>query len=147
MSNKTNTTPATVSMSDISEVLKALKFDPKRFEVIRVYDNEEFLDPKKDDRKAYANIRETDTKRSVLKLWGHKSHIAVEASKSLRKREAIDVSKKCYKTDMDRNNNYICTTAASAITLSNDFLKQVDGLLAQSATATEKKAKQKELTA
>jgi len=124
---------------DVANVLKSLKYDTTRFEVIRVYDNEEFLDVKKEDRKAYANIRETDTKRSVIKLWGHKEFVTVQCSKMLCKKEQINVEKKVYtEKERDKNNNYICNTTATAIALANDFLKQVDSMLIATATATEK---------
>lgn len=124
---------------DVANVLKNLKYDTTRFEIIRVYDNEEFLAVKKADRKSYANIRETGTKRSVIKLWGHKDFVTVECSKMLRKKEQINVEKKVYtEKEKDTNNNYKCATTATATVLANDFLKQVDSML--TATATEKTA-------
>ena len=126
---------------DVTNTLNALQYDAKRFEVIRKYDNEEFNENTK-ERTAYANIRETDTKRSILKLWGHKTYTTVECSKMLRKREQINVDKKIYtEKKIDKNNNYICESEKDIIALANDFLTQVDKML--STTVTEKTTNEK----
>lgn len=130
----------------VSAVLENLNLNDK-FEIIRVYDVEEFNENTK-ERKNYANIREVISKRSIIKLWGHKDFITVECSKMLRKKEQINVTKKSYiSKQLDKNNNYICNTLKDAIELSNDFLKQVDKMLSSAETSATQKKATKEKTA
>ena len=132
------------NLTDVSVVLKKVKFNTEKFTVIRKFDNEEFNDNTK-ERKSYANIRSNIDNRSIVKLWGHKDTIAVECSKMLRKRENIDVTTNIYtEKATDKNNNYICHTVDEAIAITNDFIKQVEkSVYTEKATATEKKATQK----
>lgn len=133
---KTQNTTNNAVLTDVNAVLEALTLDTKKFEVIRCYDNEEFNEVQT-IRKSYANIRETDTKRSVIKLWGHKTFVTVEASKMLRKKEQINIDKKIYKEKtLDKNNNYVCDSVKDATALTKDFLQQVEKM--NTATATEK---------
>lgn len=125
----------------VSAVLESLNFDSSKFEVIRVFDIEEFNENTK-ERKNYANIREVISKRSVVKLWGHKDYVTVECSKMLRKKEQINVAKKLYtEKTLDKNTNYVCSTLKDACAVASDFLKQVDKMLSSTETsATQKKA-------
>jgi len=143
MNKKEENKKATNNIIEVVNTLSTLTIDNKKFEVIRCYDNEEFLEVKK-ERKEYANIREVISKRSVIKLWGHKNFITCECSKMLRKKEEyIDTSKKMYtEKEKDKNNNYKCNTIKEATTLCNDFLKQVSVMIDKTtSTATEKKEK------
>lgn len=130
----------TKSLVNVALVLDTIKLDSEKFEVIRCYDNEEFLTVKK-ERKEYANIREVITKRSVVKLWGHKQFVTVEASKMLRKKvDFINVDKKMYiEKEKDKNNNYICKTVKEATALTNDFTSQVAKMIEATTTVEVKK--------
>ena len=134
---------------NVANVLEALTLDDSIYTVLRCYDNEvvNTADMSEDEialntveRKAYANIRENDTNRSVIKLWGHKQFVAVEISKTLRKRSEYDVMKKVY-TDkkLDKNNNYICDSVSDAVALCKDFLKQCEKVQSASTTTVSKK--------
>lgn len=126
-------------MNDVASVLENIKLDAEKFEVIRKFDNEEFDELSK-ERRAYANIREVISKRSVVKLWGHNEFVTVECSKMLRKKEQINVDKKVYtEKALDKNHNYMCDTEKKAIALAQDFINQVDKMLTESVTVTEKK--------
>lgn len=131
----------------VSAVLESITFDSSKFEVIRVFDVEEFNENTK-ERKNYANIREVISKRSVIKLWGHKDYVTVECSKMLRKKEQINADKKLYTSKtLDKNNNYICNTLKDATMLADDFLKQVDKMLSSAETSASQKKATSEKTA
>ena len=138
----TETKATTNEFLTVSNVFNALTVNADKFEIIQKYDKDEFNVNEK-DKASYANIRETDTKRSVIKLWGHKTYVTVECSKMLRKKELINVDKKLY-TDkkQDKNSNYICDSIKDAIALSKDFLAQVEKMNVTVATEkTNDKAK------
>ena len=143
--NATENTQAQ-SMISVANVLEGLKYDEAKYSVIRCYDNEEFNEGGPKERASYANIRSNVDNRAIIKLWGHKTHVAVECSKMLRKRENIDVAKKMYTAKAtDKNNNYICKTYAEAIELANDFITQVTAsVYTEKTTATEKKTTKKQ---
>ena len=137
--NTTNTNATTkATLNDVSVVLDKLTIK-KEYQVLRVFDNEEFNDNVK-ERKSYACIKD-ESKRAIVKLWGHTQFVTVECSKTLRKK--VDVSKSMYTSKtLDKNNNYVCDNVKDAISLANDFIKQVDALNKSTTVNTKKAVKE-----
>lgn len=138
--NTTATVNKTNDLLDVTKLLNSIKFDSNKYETLRCFDNEEFSVVKV-ERKSYALIRNKTDKRAIIKLWGHKNFVTCECSKMLRKR--VDITSELYTSkQVDKNNNYMCTTLKDAIALCNDFIKQVDAQNTK-VVATEKKQQQK----
>lgn len=135
----TKTTTATKKVNnllDVTELINSLNINTDKYYVIRCFDNEEFS-VKKVERKSYACIKEKISDRVILKAWGHKDFVACECSKTLRKKEQINVDKKLYTDkELDTNNNYKCTTLKDATALCKDFIAQVDKYLSKDTTVT-----------
>lgn len=150
--NKTTTATKTTAtkkenLRDVTELLNSLEIDTTRYYAIRCYDNEEF-NTVETYRKEYACIKEKLTQRVVIKLWGHKDSVACECSKTLRKKEQINVDKKLYTSkELDTNNNYVCKTLKDATALCKDFITQVDKYLYKDNTTATKTTKDETKTA
>ena len=146
MKKTENKNTVAVNMTDVNEVLKKMKYNTDKFEVIRKFDNEEFNE-NTTERKSYANIRSKVDNRSIVKLWGHKNNVTVECSKMLRKREEVKVDTELYTSKaLDKNNNYICSTVSDAVAVAVDFITQIDKQLyteKKKAKATQKATQSK----